>query len=111
MSDESVDDLVALYRQSAREAPPPRVDAHILRTAERARHVWSWRAAAALVASLSLGAVYHVLRAPQQASPAVAGAYAGYEEGQIAAYLMSMDVRAAQVNATERRRTDGESVE
>lgn len=95
MNDDSIDDLVALYRRSAREAPAPRVDAHILRVAWRthgARNAWIWRAAA-LAASILIGIVYYVLRVPPSLpSPLTVDAGAGYDEGRIAAYLMRMDV-------------------
>jgi hypothetical protein len=93
VSDDSIDDLVALYRRSAREAPAPRVDAHILRVAwraQRARNAWFWKAAA-LAASVLAGAVCYVLRMPAPLPPATAVA-AGYDDGRIAAYLMRMDV-------------------
>ncbi|MBO9662677.1 hypothetical protein [Dokdonella sp.] len=94
MNDDSIDDLVALYRRSAREAPAARVDAHILRTAARthaARGAWIWKAAA-LAASVLIGIVCYVLRVSPPPPPPMASAAAGYDEGRIAAYLMRMDV-------------------
>lgn len=93
MNDDSIDDLVALYRRSAREAPAPRVDAHILRTASRmhaVRGAWIWKAAA-LAAGVLVGIVCYVLRVPSP-PPQMASAPAGYDEGRIAAYLMRMDL-------------------
>ena len=93
MNDDSIDDLVALYRRTAREAPAPRVDAHILRTASRThamRGAWLWKAAA-LAAGMLIGVVCYVLRVPSP-SAQVAGIADGYDEGRIAAYLMRMDV-------------------
>ncbi len=93
MSDDSIDDLVALYRRSAREAPAPRVDAHILRVAsrtQRARNAWLWKAAA-LAAGVLAGVVGYVLRMPAPL-PQAATVAAGYDDGRIAAYLMRMDV-------------------
>jgi hypothetical protein len=56
MNDEAFDELVALYRQSANETAPRRLDARVLREAEKRTstlHAWPWLGLA-FAASLAL---------------------------------------------------------
>lgn len=87
MNDDALDELVALYRQSANETAPRRVDARVLRAVEAhasAQHRrWPWLGLA-VAASVALWlAVYHAT--PMRGSPAPA-------DDPTALYLLHMDV-------------------
>jgi len=95
MSEDVMDDLVRLYRQSAREAPTERIDTRILRAAatqakmHRLSRRWLWPMAAA--ASIALWASVHGLsQAPQGAAGEL---MPGYRAGRIRADLLQMDVK------------------
>jgi hypothetical protein len=105
MSKEPLDELIALYRQSAREAPSARIDMRVLSLAERASrrrlksHAWPW-IGAALAASLMLWlGGYRAMHSPPSAlsTPSVGEPSAGkmpsvpIEDGT-RAYLLHMDI-------------------
>lgn len=85
MNDDAFDELVALYRQSANETAPRRLDARVLRATAAhasARRAWPWLALA-FAASLLLW-----LGTYRAASPGVPGA----ADEATRAYLLQMDV-------------------
>lgn len=82
MNDDAFDELVALYRQSANETAPRRLDARVLRATAAhasARRAWPWLALA-FAASLLLW-----LGTYRAASP-------GAADEATRAYLLQMDV-------------------
>ncbi len=94
MSDESLDELISLYRRAARETPAPRVDRRILAHAENARRSRHWPLAAAIAAGLLIWLGAHHFASDPQAPMALAidSGAPGYAEGRTRAYLQSMDI-------------------
>jgi hypothetical protein len=100
-NDDSMDGLVALYREVAQEAPRAGVDARILEIAEAAGHRhrhrqrvrWPWLAAA-LAAGMLIWLTSHrsAPAAAPQAQAAASNATPGYLDGRTRAYLLQMDV-------------------
>jgi hypothetical protein len=94
MKDDSLDEWVALYRQSAREQSAPSVDARILAAAEQAsqRRRWpAWPIGLATAAALLLMFAMH----PGTSDPRGNAAHATPSIGRnddTASYLMQMDV-------------------
>lgn len=95
MSEHAMDELLLLYRQSAREAPAAQVDARILRVAasharvqQRFRQLlWPLAAAASVLLWSSLRGVSHdVQGGAGERMP-------GYGAGRLRADLLQMDVR------------------
>jgi hypothetical protein len=102
MSRDSLDDLVALYRRAAHEAPAARVDDTILaaarrtRTARRAR----WRIVMAMAACvLAALPVVHVLW-PYAARRGAAPAASAYDDESIRAFLLSPEALPPQSRVT-----------
>lgn len=101
MSDDSLNELISLYRRAARETSSTRADTRILQLATRAsrRHVmgaWLWLGAA-VAACMALWLVMHPLE-PQPtmtAAIAVETALPGSTNGTDSAYLLQMDIAPA----------------
>ncbi len=96
MNDESLDDLMGLYRQGARERTSPHVDGLVLAEAERvARHRrvtrWSVRLVTATAAAAVLSLAFHAMGAPPMPQ-VVATPAAGLTDDSTRAYLQRMDV-------------------
>lgn len=95
MKEDAIDELLQLYRQSAREAPSAEVDARILHAADvRAKGhqrfrqlLWPLAAAASVLLWASLHGV------PQDAQGAAGELVPGYGAGRIRAELLQMDVK------------------
>ncbi|MDR3444211.1 MULTISPECIES: hypothetical protein [unclassified Dyella] len=93
MSNDGMDELLSIYRCTAREAPPPLVDARILRAADRVatmrrighRAVWPLAAAALLL-------IWVVASGPPHAANLPLTANAGLDAGRTRAELLRMDV-------------------
>lgn len=89
MNDDALDELIALYRQSANETAPRRMDARVLRalesqaSARRVRQAWPWLGLA-LAASCALWLLAHHAT-PARHAPALADDPTG-------TYLLHMDV-------------------
>jgi len=86
VNDEAFDELVALYRQSANETAPRRLDARVLRAAatrSAARRAWPWLGLAC-AASLALWlGTHYASRSPG----------AALADETTRAYLLQMDIR------------------
>jgi hypothetical protein len=94
MSEEAMEDLLQLYRQSAREAPAAQVDARILHAAiaqskrQRSRSLlWPLAAAASVLLWASLHGISHEMQG------AAGELVPGYGAGRIRAQLLQMDVK------------------
>nr|WP_199041966.1 hypothetical protein [Dyella sp. ASV24] len=93
MSDDAMDELLSIYRRTAREVPQPLADARILRAADRVatmrrighRAVWPLAAAALLL-------VWVVANRPPHAVDLPLTANAGLDAGRTRAELLRMDV-------------------
>lgn len=93
MSDDAMDELLSIYRRTAREGPTPLADARILRAADRVatvrrighRAVWPLAAAALLL-------VWVVASRPPHAANLSLTANAGLDAGRTRAELVRMDV-------------------
>lgn len=89
MNDDALDELVALYRQSANETAPRRMDARVLRAVEshasarRMRHAWPWLGLALAASCAMWLAAHHAT--PTRQAPTLADDPTG-------AYLLHMDV-------------------
>jgi len=89
MNDDSLDELVALYRQSANETAPRRVDARVFRAVEtqasrgRLRRAWPWLGLAMAASFAMWLGVYH-------ATPMRGAAALGDDPTSL--YLLHMDV-------------------
>jgi hypothetical protein len=86
MNDETLDELVALYRQSANETAPRRLDARVLRAAatrSAAGRAWPWLGLA-FAASLALWLSMHYVARPSGAA---------MSDETTRAYLLQMDIR------------------
>jgi hypothetical protein len=97
MNDGSLDELVALYRQSAREQSTPSADARILAAAERAgkRHTPpAWQIGLATAAALLLMLAMHqdTPHPVNTSAHAALAVPASTGDDSTAAYLMQMDV-------------------
>ncbi|NII74458.1 hypothetical protein FHW84_003048 [Dyella sp. SG562] len=93
-NDDVLDELVALYRQSANETAPRRVDAKVLRAAEarRLHRAWPWLGLA-MAASFALWLmVFHAM--PMPPAPPVQA-----HHDATATYLLHMDIRPPQQHA------------
>ena len=100
MSDDSLDQLVVLYRTAARETAAPQMDDRVLRLARqrefRGLGIGAIGLGLALAASMLLWV--SVRRDPgvplaSSADMGVTSATPGYSEGRTQSYLMQMDVR------------------
>lgn len=93
MSGDDMDEVLSLYRRSARETPAARVDARILRAADRVaalrrighRAAWPLAAAALLL-------IWVVASEPRHADDLALTANAGLDAGRTQAELLRMDV-------------------
>jgi hypothetical protein len=97
MNDESLDDLMGLYRQGARERTSPHVDGLVLAEAERAarrRRVsrWSMRLLTATAAAAVLSLAFHAMGARPMAPVAAAPVSTEVNDDATRAYLQRMDV-------------------
>lgn len=97
MNDESLDDLVALYRQGARERTTPRVDGLVLALAERAARrrrvtAWSVRLVTATAAAVVLSLALHAMRARPVTVAEGESPVPGLRDVSTRAYLQRMDV-------------------
>ncbi len=99
MSDDSMDDLIALYRNAAREAPRPKMDAKILQLAEtrspsrRRSQQRAWTAVAVAACALLWFAGHRAalpFSSPTQTS--THSVAPGYLDGRNRTYLMTMDI-------------------
>lgn len=93
MSGDAMDDVLSIYRRTARETPTPRVDVRILRAADRMatmrrvsrRTLWSLAAAAVLLAWIAASGSSH-------GTDTVPTMDAGLDAGRTRAELLRMDV-------------------
>lgn len=97
MNDESLDDLVALYRQGARERTSPHIDGFVLAQAERVARrrrlgAWSVRLVTAAAAAVVLSLAFHAMSARPLAPAERASAAPGLTDDSTRAYLQHMDV-------------------
>jgi hypothetical protein len=100
MNDDSLDDLVALYRTAAREAPEPNVDARILQMADRANRPghhapqrWVWFTGAIAASGLLWLNWHHAALPPlPPAQISIGSDTPGYLDGRTRAYLLQMDI-------------------
>lgn len=97
--DDALDELVALYRQSANETAPRRVDAKVLRAVEayasrgRVRRAWPWLGLAMAASFAMWLAVYHAM--PMQSGPIQSGPMHSaptFADDPTGFYLLHMDV-------------------
>lgn len=97
MNDESLDDLIALYRQGARERTSPQLDGRVLAEAARAARrrrlgAWSVRLVTATAAALVLSLALYVVRTRPVAVSTAEPALPGLTDGSTRTYLQHMDV-------------------
>jgi hypothetical protein len=94
MTNETPDDVVALYRRVARERSSSSIDAHILAAAERADkrcRGFAWPIGLAAAATLVLAAGLH-WQAPNAPTPGAQPPQKPVYADGTASYLMQMDV-------------------